>query len=126
GVLMSYYWAMNRYPNNIDHAQTIAFGTLCMSELLRAFTARSEHYGIFSIGVFSNKWMVWAVLGSAALVLLVIYLPILQPFFDTTSLSLEDWIHMVPFILMASVAAEITKVYIRKKAEKLAHAAAGA
>ena len=70
-VLLSYYWAMNRYPNNIDHAQTIAFATLCMSELLRAFTARSEHYGIFSIGVFSNQWMIWAILGSAALVLLV-------------------------------------------------------
>ena len=126
GVLMSYYWAMNRYPNNIDHAQTVAFATLCMSELLRAFTARSEHYGIFSIGVFSNKWMVWAVLGSAALVLLVIYVPILQPFFDTTPLSLEDWLHAIPFILMASVAAEITKVYIRKKAEKIAQAAARA
>ena len=84
---------MNRYPNNIDHAQTIAFATLCMSELLRAFTARSEHYGIFSIGVFSNQWMIWAVLGSAAIVLLVIYVPFLQPFFDTTPLSLEDWLH---------------------------------
>jgi hypothetical protein len=28
---------------------------------------------------------------------------------------------MIPFILMASVAAEITKVYIRQKAAKMAH-----
>jgi Ca2+-transporting ATPase len=125
-VLLSYYWAINRYPNNIDHAQTIAFATLCMSELLRAYTARSEHYGIFSIGVFSNKWMNWAVLGSTAIVLLVIYVPFLQPFCDTTPLSFEDWIHVIPFILMASVAAEITKVYIRKKAETIATAAARA
>jgi magnesium-transporting ATPase (P-type) len=70
--------------------------------------------------------MNWAVLGSTAIVLLVIYVPFLQPFCDTTPLSFEDWIQVIPFILMASVAAEITKVYIRKKVEKIAHAAARA
>ncbi len=122
-VLLSYYWALQRYPQNVDHAQTIAFVTLCMSELLRAFTARSEHYGVFSIGVFSNRWMLWAVGGSAAIVLIGVYVPFLQPFFDTTPLNAIDWVMMIPFILMASVAAEITKVYIRNKAAKLAHAA---
>ena len=111
-------------PTTWTQAQTIAFVTLCMSELLRAFTARSEHYGIFSIGVFSNKWMIWAVGGSFLLVLMVVYVPFLQPFFDTVPLSVNDWLMMVPFILMASVAAEITKVYIRRKAAKLAHAPA--
>ena len=121
-VLLSYYVGMRMYPQNINHAQTIAFVTLCMSELLRAFTARSEHYGIFSIGVFSNPWMVWAVLGSTALVFMVTYVPFMQPFFDTVPLSLTDWLFMLPFILMASVAAEITKIILRIKAARI-HAA---
>ena len=119
-VLLAYYWALQKYPQDVDHAQTIAFVTLCMSELLRAFTARSEHHGIFSIGVFTNRWMIWAVLGSAALVLSAVYVPFLQPFFDTRPLSLGDWISVIPFILMASVAAEITKVFIRQKSRKMA------
>ena len=117
-VLLSYFWALQIYPQQVDRAQTIAFVTLCMSELFRAFTSRSEHHGIFSIGIFTNRWMVWAVSGSAALVFLAVYVPFLQPFFDTVPLSLGDWILMVPFILMASVAAEITKVYIRKRSVK--------
>ena len=53
--------------------------------------------------------------------ILVVYVPFLQPFFDTVSLSLNDWVLMIPFILMASIAAELTKIYIRYKAAKLAN-----
>jgi P-type Ca2+ transporter type 2C len=120
-VLLAYYWALQIYPQQVERAQTIAFVTLCMSELIRAFTARSEHHGIFTIGAFTNRWMVWAVLGSAAVVMISVYIPFLQPFIDTTPLSLNDWMMMLPFILMASVAAEITKVFIRKKAAKMVY-----
>jgi Ca2+-transporting ATPase len=121
-VLGAYYWALQIYPQQVERAQTIAFVTLCMSELLRAFTARSEHFGIFTIGVFSNKWMLWADGSSALIVLAAVYVPFLQPFFDTVTLSLSDWLLMIPFILLASVAAEITKIYLRWKSAKLAHA----
>jgi Ca2+-transporting ATPase len=120
-VLGAYYWALQVYPQQLDRAQTIAFVTLCVSELLRAFTARSEHFGIFSIGVFSNKWMIWACGSSFLLVLLAVYVPFLQPFFDTVSLDLNDWVLMMPFMVMASIAAELTKIYIRYRAAKLAH-----
>ncbi len=120
-VLLVYYWALQIYPQQVDRAQTIAFVSLCLSELFRAFTARSEHHGIFSIGVFTNRWMVWAVLGSAALVLIAVYVPFLQPYLDTTPLSVSDWVLMTPFILMASVAAEVTKVFIRQKAASIAN-----
>ncbi|HVN22666.1 MAG TPA: cation-translocating P-type ATPase [Syntrophorhabdales bacterium] len=120
-VLLSYYWALNRYPGELEKAQTVAFTTLCMSELLRAFTARSEHHGIFSIGLFTNRWMLWAVGGSSMLVLLAVYVPFLRPFFGTTFLDLTDWVVMLPFMMMASVAAEVTKVFIRRHAAKLQH-----
>jgi Ca2+-transporting ATPase len=123
-VLGAYYWALQIYPQQVERAQTIAFVTLCMSELLRAFTARSEHYGIFTIGVFSNKWMLWAVGSSALIVLAAVYVPFLQPFLDTVALGLSDWLLMIPFISMASIAAELTKIYLRWKAAKLAHAPA--
>ncbi len=121
-VLGAYFWALRAYPQHVEQAQTIAFVTLCCSELLRAFTSRSEHYGIFTIGPFTNKWMIYATAASFLLVLLVVYVPFLQPFFDTVPLGVGDWLTMIPFILMASVAAEITKIYIRRKAARLAHA----
>jgi len=84
--------------------------------LLRAFTARSEYYSVLKVGLLSNRWMLWAVGSSLLLLLLVIYLPFLQPFFNTVSLQLRDWLVMAPLFLMASVAAEFTKAYLRRSA----------
>ena len=91
-VLLAYYWALQIYPQQVDQAQTIAFVTLCMSELFRAFTARSEHYGIFSIGVFTNRWMVWAVSGSALWSSSRFMFPSSSRSSTPRSLSVSDWI----------------------------------
>jgi len=115
-VLMAFVYGLRRYPNNLEGAQTIAFATLIMSELLRAFTARSERYPLHRIGLFSNRWMLWAVASSFALLLLVMYVPFLQQFFGTVPLSLRDWLVMSPFFLIASIAAEITKFILRQRA----------
>jgi Ca2+-transporting ATPase len=115
-VLSAFYFVgLDRYPDSLSHAQTIAFVTLCCSELLRAYTARSEYHSVFKVGVFSNKWMNWAVGVSFLLVLLVVYLPFLQPFFGTESITLVDWIEMAPFFLVSPIAMELVKIYIRKR-----------
>ncbi|MBI4292358.1 MAG: cation transporting ATPase C-terminal domain-containing protein, partial [Betaproteobacteria bacterium] len=107
-----------RYPGHVEAAQTIAFVTLCSSELLRAFTARSEYHSIFAIGVFSNRWMVWAVGVSFLLVLMVVYVPFLRPFFDTVPLSADDWLFMLPFFFASPIAMELLKVYFRSRSAK--------
>jgi Ca2+-transporting ATPase len=114
-ILAVFYLALQRYPDQLVAAQTIAFVTLCSSELIRAFTARSEYHSVFSIGVFSNRWMVWAVGVSFLLVLLVVYVPFLRPFFDTVPLTGGDWLLMLPFFFASPVAMELLKVYFRKR-----------
>ncbi len=100
------------------HARTMAFATLSISELLRAYTSRSERYSIFAIGVFSNKWMQWAVLASLVILLAIIYVPFLDPIFDTTFLTGEDWLVMLPLILLPSIAAEANKWVLSRVSEK--------
>jgi Ca2+-transporting ATPase len=98
--------------------RTVAFATLTLSELLRAFTARSERISVFKLGVFTNKTMNMAVFFSIAVVILVIYMPFLQVVFNTTALPLVDWLWVIPFALIDSAAAELTKIYLRSKAKK--------
>ena len=86
---------------------------------VRAFTARSERVSVFKLGLFTNKWMCMAVIFSIVLVLAVIYAPFLQIVFGTVALTLVDWVWVVPFALMASVAAELTKIYLRARARKI-------
>jgi len=117
-ILLAFYFGLQRYPGHLEAAQTIAFVTLCTSELIRAYTARSEYLSVFSIGVFSNKWMNWAVLASFLLVLAVVYVPFLRPFFDTVPLTLDDWLLMFPFFFASPIAMELVKVYFRKRQAK--------
>jgi Ca2+-transporting ATPase len=123
-ILTVFYLAMQRFPGDLDHTRTIAFVTLCTSELLRAYTARSEHHSVFSIGVFSNRWMIWATSISFLLVLLIVYVPFLQPFFDTVPLTLEEWLFMAPFFFAAPVAMELVKIYIRSRKARMLPASA--
>ncbi|NMC29869.1 MAG: cation-translocating P-type ATPase [Pelolinea sp.] len=100
---------------NQQTAETMAFVTLSLSELLRAYTARSERYPLLKMGVFKNKWMNLAVLASVALVMAVIYIPGLNIVFDTVPLTLVEWEEIIPLLLLPSVAAEVVKYIVSGK-----------
>ena len=106
------------YIENLPFAETMAFVTLSASELLRAYTARSERYPLLKIGVFKNKWMNLAVITSLVLMLAVVYVPFLNPIFQTVPLGLPQWELILPLLLIPSIVAEITKAVLNKNAEK--------
>ena len=115
-AILGVFWiAMQRYPGHLEAAQTMAFVTLCTSELIRAFAARSEYHSVFSIGFFSNRWMVAAVSVSFLLVLAVVYVPFLAPFFDAVPLTGGDWLVMLPFFFASPIAMELLKFYFRSR-----------
>jgi Ca2+-transporting ATPase len=112
-TLAAYLFGLRMFPTaegtfNLT-AATMAFITLSLSELLRAFTARSERYPILKIGLFSNKNMNLAVVSSTLLLLAVIYIPFLRPIFDTSPLTAAHWGIVLPLLLVPALAAEITK-----------------
>jgi Ca2+-transporting ATPase len=114
-TLSAFIIGLRWFPDNLKMAQTMAFATLSISELFRAYTSRSERYSLWSIGVFSNKWMQWAVSASVIVVLTIIYVPFLDPIFDTTFLDLREWLVIAPLILVPAAAAEANKFFLRRK-----------
>ncbi len=105
-TLAAYFIGLNYYP---EYAKTMAFVTLSFSELLRAFTARSEHYPILKVGIFTNKAMNWGVLLSFVLLLAVVYTPFLGRIFNTVPLGWTQWQYVLPLLFIPAVAAELTK-----------------
>nr|HID13904.1 cation-translocating P-type ATPase [Anaerolineae bacterium] len=117
-VLTAYYtgWAWDAL--DLALARTMAFVTLSASELARAYTARSERASLFRLGVFSNKYMQYAVLLSIVLLLSAVYIPFLQPIFDTAPLGIREWTVVLPLLLVPAIAAEITKAVVRLRARR--------
>jgi Ca2+-transporting ATPase len=81
-TLLSFMIVYNNDPAKLQYAQTIAFATLVMAQLIHVFDCRSEK-SVLSRNPFGNQYLVWAVLSSLALMIVVIYYPPLQPIFHT-------------------------------------------
>ena len=112
-TLAAYYIGLAQDAMHLETAETMAFVTLSASELLRAFTARSEFFPILKIGLFTNKWMNYGVAASMVLILAVIYIPFLNPIFNTVPLTFTSWAIILPLLLVPALAAEITKAIMR-------------
>ncbi len=98
-------------------AETLAFATLIMAELMRAYSSRSDRYSIIAIGPFSNKAMVRATILSFSLLLVVLYVPFLEVIFEVVPPNFRDWAVMVPLMLIPFIIGEIYKA-IRYKDER--------
>ncbi|WP_425456458.1 calcium-translocating P-type ATPase, SERCA-type [Cohnella pontilimi] len=75
---------------SLVHAQTVAFATLVMAQLIHVFDCRSSR-SIFHRRFFENRFLVLAVLSSLLLMLAVLYVEALQPVFKTVPLGFRDW-----------------------------------
>ncbi|MBL8089285.1 MAG: cation-translocating P-type ATPase [Anaerolineales bacterium] len=99
---------------DVQTAETMAFATLSLAELFRAYTVRSERASLLRIGVFSNRTMQYAFGFSLTLLVLVCSVPFLQPIFNTHFLSLIEWGLVIGLALIPAIAEEVTKFFLRK------------
>ena len=109
--LLKYNWR----GVDVQSAETMAFITLSLCELFRAYTVRSERMSIFRLGVFSNRYMQYAVGLSMALLLLVVSVPFLQPVFNTHFPNPSEWGVVIGLALIPAVSEEFTKIFLRRR-----------
>ncbi|NOU78332.1 calcium-translocating P-type ATPase, SERCA-type [Paenibacillus sp. LMG 31459] len=92
-TLAAFWLTLRIAPDNAQQlvrAQSVAFATLVMAQLIHVFDCRSSR-SVFHRNPFQNKALVLAVLSSVILMLAVMYLPFLQPVFKTVPLSFREW-----------------------------------
>jgi Ca2+-transporting ATPase len=104
------YWL--RDPDGIW--QTMVFTTLTLSEMGYVMAIRSNRDSLFSIGLFSNRAMIGAVLLTYLLQFAVVYVPFLNRLLDTQPLPLPDL--AVTLVLSTSLffVVEFEKWLLRK------------
>lgn len=90
-TLFAFMIVYRQHPDELIYAQTVAFATLVMAQLIHVFDCRSEK-SILSRNPFGNPYLVWAVISSLVLMLIVIYFPGLQSIFHTVPIELRDWL----------------------------------
>ncbi|MCA1028412.1 MULTISPECIES: cation-translocating P-type ATPase [Cytobacillus] len=93
-TLLAFMLTYKGDPNELAYAQTVAFATLVLAQLIHVFDCRSEK-SVFARNPFGNMYLVWAVISSVLLMLVVLYWPPLQQIFHTVPIAGRDWLMIV-------------------------------
>ncbi|MDY7223061.1 calcium-translocating P-type ATPase, SERCA-type [Halalkalibacterium halodurans] len=101
-TLAAFWLTLQANPDDLTRAQSVAFVTLVMAQLIHVFDCRSE-YSVFHRNPFENKYLVLAVLSSVLLMLIVIYYPPLQQVFHTVPLTGREWLLIIGMAAIPTV-----------------------
>jgi len=108
--LLTLYVFSGLYHIDLDRARTMAFSGLIVFELYNVLNFRSFRFPLHRIGFFSNPALLYAILGSLALQVLVVYVPVFQDFLGTAPLTLADWGLLALLGLPVLLAGEVYKI----------------
>ncbi len=99
--------------NTIEYARTLAFMVLVVCQLVYSLALRNERKSIFSIGIFSNKYPVGAILIGFALQLVVVGIPAIKSAFHLQMPDLRAWGIIFALGFTPLVLNEFIKLFIR-------------
>ena len=91
----------------LNKAQTFAFTTLAVCELLHAIGMRNTRKSFIRKSFFDNKLMLIAVALGIALQIAVTEIPLFNEFFKTTQLAFTEWCYILGVSLLVLIAHEI-------------------
>jgi P-type Ca2+ transporter type 2C len=97
----------------VEYARTMAFMVLVVCQLFYSLAHRNERKSIFSIGIFSNKYLVAAIVGGLALQLVVVGIPVMRNAFRLQMPDLEAWGIILALGVTPLVLNEIVKLIVR-------------
>lgn len=112
-TLAAFWLTLQAHPDELIRAQTVAFVTLVMAQLIHVFDCRSE-YSVYHRNPFENRYLVVAVLISTLLMLAVIYYPPLQTVFHTVALSGREWMLVLAMAAIPTVALGGFRLLMKK------------
>jgi Ca2+-transporting ATPase len=96
--------------------QTMIFTTLVLAQMGNVLAIRSNRESLFQIGLWSNKFLLGAILLSIVLQLIIVYVPLFQGIFATEPLSGLDLLICLLAGVVVFVVVEIYKWILRRRA----------
>ena len=102
---------------DLRYAQTMAFTTIVLAQLINVFNARSERRSAF-VHLFANRWLWLAVGLSLVLQIVVLYIPLMQRALGTVPLTVVDWGRCAVAASAVLWASELAKVLRSRRAAR--------
>jgi len=107
-VFVTWYYLINILNMETSVARGYIMALMVFIQNIHVFNCRSEKHSAFSIPVTSNKLILYGVLVSVLLQVIVMEIPMLSSFLQTTSVP---FLHMIYLFLVASIVLLIIELY---------------
>lgn len=97
------------------HWQTMVFNFLCLSQFAHVLAIHTGKQSFFQTAIFSNSFLILAIMISLILQAVITYVPFFQPIFETEALSLSEFMIVGGCASLIFFAVEIEKLITRRK-----------
>ncbi len=94
---------------SLPEARTVVVNVIVMVETFYLFNCRSLTRPFFSLGLFTNPWVVVGAAAMVGLQLLFTYVPLMNRLFHSAPISAAAWLRIVDVGLAVFVAVELKK-----------------
>jgi Ca2+-transporting ATPase len=98
-VLLAGCYGLFRYERSLgaslEEARTVAVNVFVVAELFYMFNCRSFTRSMFSIGIFTNPWIIFGAVAMSVLQLLYTYNPFMNTVFQSAPIPLESWLRVI-------------------------------
>ncbi|MBU1110479.1 cation-translocating P-type ATPase [Patescibacteria group bacterium] len=119
-VLLTLFWLLSRRNLPIELVRTIIFAGLGIDSLIYVFSCKSLRRPLWRINIFSNYWLILAVLGGWLLQLAAIYFRPLQDLLNTVPLPFLYWSYLLIIALVKVLLIELVKeIFIHREAKTI-------
>jgi calcium-translocating P-type ATPase len=97
-----------------QQATTVAWLGIVACQIGTAFAVRTDHASLWSVGVFSNRFLLGGIAFSIAFAALLVYVPALHSVFGTAALRPAQVATVAPFPFIVWGADELRRLLVRR------------
>ncbi|HBE8888290.1 TPA: cation-translocating P-type ATPase [Clostridioides difficile] len=115
-TILAYKIGLNIENHSVG--QTMAFCVLAFSQMLRAFSQRSNTDSMFNRNNGKNPFLLISFLTSAFLIAVILFVPVFRNAFNLTVLNNLEWLITIVLAIMSVIQVEVGKIIKRKKRKK--------
>ena len=101
-------------------ATTMTFFGMVAGQIGTAFAARTDRASLRSVGVFTNRLLLWGIAFELVLAAVLIYAPPFQALLATAALSPAELLFALPFPFIVWGADELRRYLIRRRSASVA------
>lgn len=109
GAFGLFAWERGVAGASLDEARTAVVSVIVMVQTFYLLNCRSRTRSVFSIGLFSNRWLVAGIAAAWLAQLAFTYLPLLNRLFHTAPVRAEAWIYIMAIGVFTFAVVEFEK-----------------